>query len=171
MSATIEASPLYFQTYNKGIMSISSPCVSKLNSFRQTRAKSAEAGGILLGTLSAISGDYSVDYVSTPQRSDRRSRYSFYRSSAHNEIAVNYWKSSSGYGLYFGLWHTHPERSPVPSVTDLEDWKRSLCCSKFTGNSLFFLIVGKDNIRCWQGTISPDGVPLIAKLSSTTDRR
>jgi integrative and conjugative element protein (TIGR02256 family) len=171
MSRTIEALPLYFQTCDKRILTISSPCVKKLKSFRQIRPKAAEAGGVLLGRLSAISGDYSVDYVSSPQRSDRRARYSFYRSSAHNEIAVSYWKSSSGYGLYFGLWHTHPESSPVPSVTDIDDWERSLRVSKYTGNSLFFLIVGKDDVGCWQGSMSSDGVPLIEKLNSIIEGR
>lgn len=130
-----------------------------LNKFRQTKKTSKEAGGVLLGRILERTGNYIVDEITTPKRTDRRSRYSFYRSKAHHDIALKRWKASGGECLYIGLWHSHPESSPTPSGVDFNDWKKALKNGRYEGDSLFFLIVGTVEIGCWRGVYLGRGVP------------
>jgi integrative and conjugative element protein (TIGR02256 family) len=62
------------------------------------------------------------------------------------------WDQSSGTTNYLGEWHTHPEVDPSPSGTDLKNWSRILKGVDTDLDSLFFLIVGSENIRAWEGT-------------------
>ncbi len=71
-----------------------------------------EAGGVLLGRHLLDTEDVVVDEVTTPQKSDRRSRFSFFRSKRHNVIAQDRWSEDASTLAYLGSWHTHPERDP-----------------------------------------------------------
>jgi integrative and conjugative element protein (TIGR02256 family) len=61
------------------------------------------------------------------------------------------WHISSGTCTYLGEWHTHPEPIPTPSVVDRSDWRRRLMTDQTT-KPLFFVIVGMEQTRVWQGT-------------------
>lgn len=108
-----------------------------------------EAGGILLGRHLLDSHDVVVDEVSTPQKSDRRSRFAFFRSSRHEHLARQRWLEQEKTSAYLGLWHTHPEPDPNPSSVDWRDWQQAVSVDTFEGNSLFFPIVGTERIRMW----------------------
>lgn len=141
-----------FQTTTGKHFTLNKEVVAELDQFRQLKGHHKEVGGILLGSILVNNGDYIVDKISVPTASDRRSRFSFYRSSKHHDIALKEWKVSDGRRLYLGLWHTHPEHDPKPSHTDFRDWRSALEKGQYQGDSLFFLIVGVTEIRCWQGS-------------------
>ena len=61
--------------------------VEQMQAFAQRRWWNAEAGGVLLGRHLLDSHDVVVDEVTTPQASDRRSRFSFFRSRRHETLA------------------------------------------------------------------------------------
>lgn len=124
--------------------------VNSLNNFRQNKSKDTEAGGILLGRQFDDKPDVVVDELTTPFKTDRRSRHRFYRSKAHHDFAVKRWKESEGICLYQGLWHTHPEANPSPSSIDYHDWTKAMNKGQFEGENLFFIIVGINQICCWQ---------------------
>lgn len=52
---------------------------------------------------------------------------------------------------YLGEWHTHPEASPNPSVFDILGWKRLLKVTRFDGICLYFVIVGTEQLKVWEG--------------------
>lgn len=131
---------------------ITAAAVKRLRAYAQHNPRQAEAGGALLGRLLLGSDDIVIDDITVPQRSDRRTRTSFFRSRRHEEIALDKWRASQGTLAYLGLWHTHPERDPVPSFIDRRDWDKAVARDAFAGERLFFIIVGTERIRVWTKT-------------------
>lgn len=144
-----------FQRPSGGLLTIGSVPLLSLDAYRQVRESMAEAGGILLGRLIDSSQDVVVDEAAPPHAEDRKSRFSFFRRKRPAQERVNRaWTSSSGTLVYLGEWHTHPEDDPQPSAHDLAQWKRILCEVVCGHDPLFFLIVGRVRIRCWEGSRS-----------------
>lgn len=123
--------------------------VRQLRAHVQRSRWQSEAGGALLGRHLLDSMDFVVDEVTVPQKQDRRSRFSFFRSMRHNALARERWAATRGTSAYLGLWHTHPERDPSPSSVDRRDWENAVAHDTFEGDRLFFSIVGIDRIRVW----------------------
>lgn len=123
--------------------------LKQMQAFAQRRCWDSEAGGALLGRHLLDSHDVVVDEVSTPQSSDRRSRFGFFRSSKHEQVARQRWLEKNGTSAYLGLWHTHPERDPAPSGLDRRDWQQAVASDTYEGDRLFFPVVGTDCIRVW----------------------
>jgi integrative and conjugative element protein (TIGR02256 family) len=123
-----------------------------MQSFRQNDAYAAEAGGVLLGRHLHDGSAIIVDEVTTPMRGDRRGRTHFHRGRKQHQAMINHaWLESSGTCAYLGEWHTHPKPIPTPSVVDWSDWRRRLRTDQTT-KPLFFVIVGMDQTRVWEGT-------------------
>ncbi len=123
--------------------------LQQMQAYAQHRWWHREAGGVLLGRHLLDSHDVVVDEVSPPQRSDRRSRFGFFRSSAHEKVAHQRWLDQARTSAYLGLWHTHPEIEPTPSNVDRQDWQRAVSMDTFEGDRLFFPIIGTHCIRIW----------------------
>lgn len=126
--------------------------VKQLRAHSQRSWWQAEAGGALLGRHLLDSENIVVDEITTPQKNDRRSRFSFFRSKQHTFIAQTRWVARDSTMAYLGLWHTHPERDPKPSGVDRRDWENAVAKDTFDGDRLFFPIVGTDRIRVWSKT-------------------
>lgn len=126
--------------------------VEQMVAFRQCSWWHSEAGGVLLGRHLLDTDDIVVDEVTTPQKSDRRNRFSFFRSKKHGKIAQSRWTEEASTLAYLGLWHTHPEADPNPSGVDRQDWKQAMSTDTFHGDRLFFPIVGIERIRVWSMT-------------------
>lgn len=123
--------------------------VEQMQAFAQRRCWHAEAGGVLLGRHLLDSADVVVDEVTTPQNTDKRGRFSFFRSNRHEALARERWHSEASTMAYLGLWHTHPEVDPTPSGVDHNDWAQAVSKDTFEGERLFFPIVGTQCIRVW----------------------
>lgn len=138
-----------FRFGESGKLVIAESALVQMERFRQFRDRDTEAGGVLLGRHLLDSRDLVVDTITTPQKEDRRTRTSFYRSTAHNTLAKKLWEQSGGHLGHLGLWHTHPESDPSPSTIDLNDWKQSVANDSYEGEHLFFVIVGTLHTRVW----------------------
>lgn len=138
--------------------------LQQMLAFTQRRWWDSEAGGVLLGRHLLDSYDLVVDEVSTPQSSDCRSRFGFFRSSQHEQLARQRWLKEKSTSAYLGLWHTHPERDPTPSDVDQRDWKQAVAGDTYEGTRLFFPIVGTHCIRVW--TLSRRGTFRELKLEN-----
>ncbi len=138
--------------------------LQQMQAFAQHRCWDREAGGVLLGRHLLDSWDVVVDEVTTPQNSDRRSRYSFFRSSRHEFAARKRWNEEERTLAYLGLWHTHPEPDPTPSGVDRRDWMQAVSGDTFEGNRLFFPIIGTHSIHIW--TLSRRGTFRKLKLEN-----
>ena len=123
--------------------------LDQMKTFAQHRWWQREAGGVLLGRHLLDSSDVVVDEVTTPQNSDRRSRFWFFRSKEHENLARKRWQEEKNSVAYLGLWHTHPEDDPSPSSVDCADWHQAVACDAFEGDRLFFPIIGRSRMRVW----------------------
>lgn len=128
---------------------LSDNAVRQLRAHTQRSRHQPEAGGVLLGRHLLDSPDLVVDEVTVPQKEDRRSRFAFFRSRQHGEVARARWAAAKGTMAYLGLWHTHPERDPTPSSVDRRDWEKAVALDTFEGYRLCIPIVGIDRIRVW----------------------
>lgn len=128
---------------------ITSQAVEQLLAHAQRKWWQREAGGVLLGRHLTDSDDAVVDEITVPQSSDHRTRFSFFRSGKHEHIARERWLAEANTLAYLGLWHTHPEDSPAPSIVDRQDWQQAVAQDTFDGPRLFFPIVGRREIRVW----------------------
>ena len=142
---------------------IKNEVLSIFKNYIQLKNSDSEAGGVLLGRHLIDSEDIVIDFITTPQKNDCRTRTSFFRSKTHNLIAQKMWEDSNQRFAYLGLWHTHPEHIPSPSMVDMKDWKQAIKKDKYEGDKLFFLIVGQKTNRIWMITQNGDLVELFLK--------
>lgn len=142
---------LVFARPHGGRFQISDAAWETMRRFVQDEPHKPEAGGVLLGRHILDTRDIVVDRVSIPMPGDRRSRARFFRArSRHQRIIDEAWRESNGTCTYLGEWHTHPERCPTPSPEDEGNWRRKLATDWFS-SYLFFVIVGTDVVRVWEG--------------------
>lgn len=134
-----------------GRLQLSEEVVAIFRQFVQDRGEKDEAGGVLLGRFIRDTAHIVVDAVSIPQPGDRRFRHAFHRRRRrHQGLIDRLWVESSGTCTYLGEWHTHPEDVPDPSCVDRREWGRKLLTDTYSG-SLFFVIVGTQDVRVWEG--------------------
>jgi len=119
----------------------------------QIDAHKPESGGVLLGRYILGTCDIVIDKVTFPMPGDKSTRTTFFRKKqTHQEVIDREWKVSDGTCTYLGEWHTHPERVPSPSCIDRYNWHRKLKKDIFDSDSLFFLIIGTEEIKLWEGS-------------------
>ena len=75
---------------------ITNEAVEQMRAFAQHRSWQAEAGGVLLGRHLLESEDTVIDEVTTPQGTDRRDRFRFFRSKRHQALARRRWRAQGG---------------------------------------------------------------------------
>lgn len=116
--------------------------LQKLEEYIQIDKNSKEAGGILIGEKRG--DNYHVSFITEPQVHDRRSRCSFCRNDKkHLEKFTELYKKNPDLS-YLGEWHTHPEKTPIPSKIDINEWEKiSKKIPKF-----IVLIIGTENYYC-----------------------
>lgn len=143
---------MVFKKSNNGILKIGSSPLSTMHSFVQDEDFKDEAGGVLLGRYILNSKDIIIDCVTVPQKKDFRSRFRFNREAkGHQKLISKAWKKSNGTCNYLGEWHTHPEDYPNPSGQDIKNWKEILETRIFSSQYLYFVIVGIEETRVWEG--------------------
>ncbi|MCK9293526.1 MAG: Mov34/MPN/PAD-1 family protein [Desulfobulbaceae bacterium] len=130
---------------------ITEPVVDLLMNYRQTDKWQKEAGGLLIGRHLLEEDHLVVDRITEPTWWDKRLRTFFFRSNRHNRILYKTWNDSNKTLTLLGLWHTHPEPIPTPSVVDYKDWENTLLQGEYFGDFLVFMIVGTQKIRIWRG--------------------
>lgn len=152
-----------FLRANGGAVEVSTASYTILTTHRQLRTADTEAGGVLLGRLIRDSNDVVVDTASPPSPEDRRSRFSFFRARkpAQHVVDSAWWESGQVVN-YLGEWHTHPEDDPQPSCIDRRDWKKIVARASFEQEFLFFIIVGRVQVRAWEiSRKKPEPVALV----------
>ncbi len=143
---------LVFQRPGGGRVKVDTQPLVLMHEFRQVAAHQHEAGGIMMGRHLLACDDAVIDEVTCPLPGDQRGRLTFYRDAKRHQAVIDArWARSHGTCLYLGEWHTHPEPWPTPSRVDTHDWLRRLNEVSFDGESLFFLIVGTQGVKAWEG--------------------
>jgi len=127
------------------------PLESMLNYVQDTIEKH-EAGGVILGRFIKESDNIVIDLNTVPMKGDIRTRTRFKRGKKkHQKIIDKIWEESEGTCNYIGEWHTHPEKDPSPSTTDIKSWIKILKNDVFLSKYLYFIIVGTESIGIWEG--------------------
>jgi integrative and conjugative element protein (TIGR02256 family) len=140
-----------YRTLPQGSLYFTPEALSQMLSHRQVKPSATEAGGVLLGRHLEGVEDVIVDAVTEPMLGDRRRWAGFFRSFRHQISARRRWSRRSRTSAYLGSWHTHPEQDPRPSAVDTADWQQALATDTYEGSRLFFVIVGTEQLRVWQG--------------------
>lgn len=142
---------MIFRRANGGCLRISDSAVAAMHAHRQLLSDAPEAGGILLGRLILNANDAVIDRATVPTPHDRQSRFRFFRSKrSANAMIDDAWRASNATTNYLGEWHTHPEDTPCPSCVDVRNWRRIHKRSKIEQDFLFFIIVGRAELRIWE---------------------
>ena len=127
------------------------PVYDEINNWIQNRDDTKESGGYILGYRHEDTGNYTLEMVTHPYCSDIRSRCFFgIRDSKHIEILESERKCKR---YYMGVWHTHPEDSPIPSSIDWDDWKASVSDGDKASEYVFFIIAGRLEVKIWAGSV------------------
>ena len=114
-----------------------------------------ESGGILFGKKKEKAEEYHIVDLTFPNENDSSTRFSFLRNAKAAQIVINnIWEESDGYINYIGEWHTHPEKNPTPSGTDIKTYKKiskdssslfPISINIIFGNANIFYICGYKN--------------------------
>lgn len=143
---------LIFRKSDESKLEISSHALLRMLAFVQDDRHKPEAGGILIGRYICNSQDIVIDEITVPMVGDRWQRFYFWRSrQSHQQVLDQSWLESGGTSTYIGEWHTHPENIPIPSDTDIKNWQARLKKDIFSGDTLFFIIIGIKILRVWEG--------------------
>jgi integrative and conjugative element protein (TIGR02256 family) len=143
-----------FNLPNHKKLKISFEVIELMFSYAQDSFVTLESGGILIGRILESTSDYVIDVASTPMLKDIQARSSFKRDEeAHQEFFDKHWVLQEGRCFYLGEWHTHPEKVPRPSQIDVRGWKELLNAGIQDQMTLFFIIVGTQQLIIWQGCI------------------
>ncbi|WP_441001165.1 Mov34/MPN/PAD-1 family protein [Fodinibius sp. SL11] len=154
-----------FKTTNNGKLKISSESIESFSQYRQNEPTKKEAGGLLLGRYIKNSNDIIVDKITIPFERDVRKRYYFCkRDLQHQDIVDQEWESSEGTCNYLGEWHTHPEKNPSPSSFDIKGWREKIVRDSFDHHSLFFIIVGIEEVKAWEALVKNNAIRELQKI-------
>ena len=119
---------------------LSESVLSTMYRFRQNSPISREAGGQLFASISER--QVTIVAATEPGILDIRRRFGFQpsRKAAQKAIDRHY-----ALGLHFvGEWHTHPERHPTPSNSDLESMSEMVTLSSHALSGYIMLILGTE---------------------------
>jgi len=123
-----------------GLLALSPQVLSHFEAHKQHRCFSREAGGQLFATFEDPSVMRIVD-ITGPRPTDQRSMYSYHpdRTAEQAEIRERFER-----GLHFvGDWHTHRQRIPTPSGTDLDSIRDQVRCSSHDLVGFVLVVVGQ----------------------------
>lgn len=132
------------------IVHITQSVVDVWNKFKQYRANSTEACGILIGHYDMDCTRIWINNVTVPMKADiRKKTYFFLKDNGHQKILNSIFKSSGNKLLLLGTWHTHPEKSPTPSmygeVNDVAEWKKIIASNKAIPDFCFAIVGTQEN--------------------------
>ncbi len=142
---------MIFMRQNRAVIKVDPYALKRMRGHAQHREEDLEAGGVLLGRHLRDVVDVVVDDVTEPLEGDAQGRTFFKRLEGHQSLVDAAWRRSKGTCVYLGEWHTHPEDTPNPSRIDRVDWLRRLREDVVDAESLFFVIVGRVDVRAWEG--------------------
>ncbi|MEW5953163.1 MAG: Mov34/MPN/PAD-1 family protein [Bacillota bacterium] len=143
---------LVYKIVPYGRLKVAPQPLSKMLSYQQHQHDVTESGGLVAGRYLLDCDDIVIDVVTVPMKGDIQERYFFKKNAInHQRLLEMHWKQSKGTCNYIGDWHTHPEPIPHPSSHDCDQWLKVLKETKTDQVFIFFIVVGTQQVRIWQG--------------------
>lgn len=137
--------------YRDQLIKIDKSVLERMYAFRQKEVHQYEVGGMVIGYRLKSNDTLIISDLTLPLETHSQSKTSFVRSSAHNAILEEKWYESQKTIMYMGEWHTHFEKSPNRSRTDISSWKKLMKSAVTETDILLFFIVGIDKYKIWIG--------------------
>lgn len=137
---------------NGKVVDILSEMINEISKWLQYDGDLPESGGYILGYQHKETGNISLELITTPHSQDIRSRLRCNIKDVFHGKALR--KARLRSSFYMGVWHTHPQLSPTPSATDIQDWRHSIASERTGSNYIFFLIAGTGYFKVWIGDYS-----------------
>ena len=134
---------------NGKVVDVLSTVLDEICKWIQDDCSKPESGGYIVGYQHEHTGNISLEAVSHPYPMDIRNRVKFDIRDPRHQVFLKKARFHKSY--YMGVWHTHPQRIPVPSSIDWNDWNETMQSDKTGGQYVFFIIAGTDEWRLWVG--------------------
>lgn len=134
---------------NGKVVDILSNVLDSMEDWVQDSNSKFEAGGYIVGYQHSETGNITLEDISTPYPLDKRSYTSFVICDSRHSVFLAKKELEKSY--YMGVWHTHPQNRPVPSLIDWSDWNETLNIDQTACEYAFFIIVGNKELRVWVG--------------------
>jgi len=134
---------------NGRVVDILSPVLNEMYKWIQNEAAQPESGGYIVGYQHKSTGNVSLEAISVPGDQDIGNRIRFYIHDLKHQTFLK--RASRRKSYYMGVWHTHPQSTPVPSSIDWEDWSATLTTDRTGCQYAFFIIAGTHEWRMWIG--------------------
>lgn len=132
-------------TINEYELIFSAEPIAILDLYKQRKSNAPESGGIVLGKI--LENKIHILKLSVPTELDKASRMNFERHRLSAQIIINYeFFNSNGQITYLGEWHTHPEKYPSPSITDMRMIQKQFLENKIHTDFLLLLIQGLNEL-------------------------
>ena len=134
---------------NGKVVDILADVFSEMIKWIQTNAEFPESGGYIVGYKHSATDNITLENISHPYPMDVKSRVCFkIMDKSHKRYL---YQAEKGKSYYMGVWHTHPQNVPEPSIVDWNDWYGTLMCDRTACDYVFFLIAGTEAVRVWVG--------------------
>ncbi len=153
---------LKLQMPNGKVADVLPEVLETINKYVQFNENMDENGGYIVGYQNYVTGNITLEKVSSSFPEDVRSRMGLIlKSKRHLEFLKS---ELCRHSYYIGVWHTHPEKIPIPSSLDWYDWKQTLKEDKAGADYMFFLISGTEEIRFWAGNVDTGQITELFEL-------
>lgn len=103
--------------------------------------KDNERGGVLMGQLYPNSNIVKLTHIIECPYLEQSKYGLLVDNKALNEEINKIWEDDNTI-TYIGDWHTHPEKNPTPSYTDIDTIKDKFVNAKISSNFLIDIIIG-----------------------------
>ena len=134
---------------NGNVVDILESVITEMLNWLQNTQSTPEGCGFLMGYNNKYTQNITLSALTTPQRNDERTRFFCkLRDKIHFRILSDNRKNEN---YYMGVWHTHPQEIPSPSLIDWNDWYESLIKDNVGAEYAFFIIAGICEFRVWAG--------------------
>ena len=121
---------------NGKVVDVLSPVLDEICKWIQNDCSKPESGGYIVGYQHEHTGNVSLEAVSHPYLMDIKNRVRFDIREPRHQLFLKKARRHKSY--YMGVWHTHPQKTPIPSNIDWNDWIETMHSDK-TGCQYVFL--------------------------------
>lgn len=136
---------------NGCVVDVLSSVLNEIYKWIQNDGCKPESGGYIVGYQHGVTGNISLEAVSGPYEQDVKKRAYFSIKDVRHKNFLKKVRKRKSY--YMGVWHTHPQSDPTPSIIDWKDWNKSLLLDRTGSQYMFFIIAGSNQWRIWIGDI------------------
>ena len=152
---------------NCNVVDILTPVFDEICKWVQNSEEKPEGGGYIVGYQHIKTGNISLEAVSHPYCLDVKQRVRFDIRDPRHRLFLK--KAERKRSYYMGVWHTHPQKVPIPSNIDWHDWHETLSSDKTASQYAFFVIAGTQEIRVWVGNYNTGKITELTEATKNKD--